>query len=130
MSQTSGSDRPDVSEGGPLEETPPAALRTVVWWSIKLFSLTVIGGMIILLAGPFVLAPFFPDGRFAVYLFRCLPLIHILVWLAGIVAAFRKHRSFKIAGYLVVVGFILFVTLPMWLYLIVLSSVGGWNVGK
>jgi hypothetical protein len=31
---------------------------------------------------------------------------------------------------LVVVGFILFVTLPMWLYLIVLSSVGGWNVGK
>ncbi len=83
-----------------------------------------------MLAGPFVLTPFFPNGRFAVYLFRCLPLIHILVWLAGIVAAYRKHRSFKISGYLVVVGFALFVTSPIWMYLIVLASVGGWNVGK
>jgi uncharacterized membrane protein len=52
------------------------------------------------------------------------------VWLAGIVAAYRRLKSFRIAGSLVVVGSILFVTLPMWLYLIVLASVGGWNVGK
>jgi hypothetical protein len=127
MSQTPDSDH---AVDAPLKETSPATLRTVAWWSIKLFSLTVIGGAFILLAGPFVLAPFFPNGRFAVYLFRCLPLVHIVVWLAGIVAAYRKHKSFKIAGSLVVVGSILFVTLPIWMYLIVLASVGGWNVGK
>lgn len=130
MSQTPDSDRPDVSAAGTLKETSPATLRTVVSWSIKLFSLTVIGGIFILLIGPFVLAPFFPNGRFAVYLFRYLPFVHIVVWLAGIVAAYRRHQSFEIVGHLVVVGFLLYLTLPLWIYLIVLASVGGWNVGK
>jgi hypothetical protein len=47
MSQTRDSDH---AVDAPLKETPPATLRTVVWWSIKLFSLTVIGGAFILLA--------------------------------------------------------------------------------
>jgi hypothetical protein len=124
MNQMQGADDSDLAGRFSSRKTPHATWQVVTLWSVGLLNLNVIFSFLIILVGPFVLAPFFPNGRFAVHLFRCLPFVWGILWLAGTVQAYRRHRSFKVLGYLTAVGCVLLLTSPVMLFLIIIASVG------
>ncbi len=105
-------------------------ITIVMWWSIALFlAFGLIAGFM-LTAAPYVLMIIFPKGKFMGFVFSALPLILISLWCVGTILAYRRHGSWQVVMGLLLTGFVVVSTLPIWFYLTVLLLVGGWDVGK
>jgi hypothetical protein len=99
----------------------------IALWSIGLLVAFGIAGVACTALLMLVLTPVFPELRWKLPPMRCLPLVFVPVWGIGVVLAGWIHRSWKVAGYIAIVGIFLAMFAPCLFFLSLVMLFGGYG---